>query len=137
MMKPGAGVDQSDFDIDQQTLPRTLAEWRHRNSVIGVELFTGKGFVTLILVILPPLLLAALLIAQQQGLLVRVALVLEVDGAFAGSRLRGDHRTNIGVGLTGSCCEVTGAALSGMIGGSMGKFSCRYCVGQPSTVLSL
>lgn len=99
-------------------------QWRYRHGVVGIDLVTRDGIVAFLLALIAALLLAALFIAQQQYLLLRVALALEVNGTFAGRRLRRHHRLDVGVGLTGSCCEVTGAALSGMIGGSMDVLLC-------------
>src|SRR5690606_28413617 len=81
MMPPGVDVGQSDFDIDQQTLARAFTQRRYRHGVVGIEFLTGECLVTLVIIIVAALMLAALLFTQEQGLLVGVALLLEVDRA--------------------------------------------------------
>jgi hypothetical protein len=53
-------------------------------------------------------------------MLIVVSLELGCTGATGGMS---------GVGLTGSCCAVTGAALKGISGGSMVMVSCYQAVG--------
>jgi hypothetical protein len=95
MMPPGVDVGQSDFDIDQQTLARAFAQGRYRHGVVGIEFLTGECLVTLVILIVAALMLAALLFTQEQGLLVGVALLLEVDRAVVGSWLRRDNRADV------------------------------------------
>ena len=75
---------ESDFNVHQQALACLLAHQRsYRHGVVGIDFITGHGAVALFVAFAVAPLLTALFITQQQSLLLRIALVLEVNGAFA------------------------------------------------------
>lgn len=99
-------------------------QWRYRHGIVGIDLVTRDGIVAFLLALIAALLLAALFIAQQQYLLLGSRWRLRSMALSPDAGCVGTTGLMSGVGLTGSCCEVTGAALSGMIGGSMDVLLC-------------